>query len=273
MSKINTIALVLLLLVNIICAPLTIGCAQAEQQKSTTYKNTDTVDSTYESETIEYISKFISDSTSLAARCPSFCVSPGIGGCGSVAAGNVLAFFDRYDENLIPNHTAGKYLGNLYLYNGEDAGASQVINQLYGYMNSEDHIGATEQEFVDGLTRYCTEKGKKITFTSCMNKKNFSYSSAKSNLKSNQPIILFLSSYTLCTIKQQTNSDLLEYNVSDVNHIMVAFGYQTHTYVTATGTFDYEFLKVAAGLTYMSEGLFNINYKTEIDDALAVNIY
>lgn len=273
MSKINTIALVLLLLVNIICVPLTIGCAQAEQQKSTTYKNTDTVNDKLEMEYVNYTSKSISASTSLAVRCPAYCFSPEIGSCASIAAGNVVGFYDRYDENLIPNHTAGTYLGNLFLYSGEDDAVSEVITQLYQYMKSDDHLGATEQEFINGLTRFCNEKGKNITFTSCMKRKKLDYSSAQSSLKANQPIILFLQGYNVCTVESENGQDTIEYCVSDVNHIMVAFGFQTHTYITNTGTFDYEFLKVSSGLDYMSEGLFNINYKTQIDDALAVNIY
>lgn len=92
-------------------------------------------------------------------------------------------------------------------------------------------------------------------------------------MEANQPIILFLSGYNTVALTTEGNTDIVSYRVSDVNHIMIAFGYSVVDYVTSSGVITYNFFDVATGLSGMNIGLYDINYKTKINDALAVNIY
>ncbi len=221
-----------------------------------------------ENVTINYSTRTISETRSLAYRYPCYEYSPAYGSCAAIAGANVIGFYDRYDENLIPNHQSGSPIGNTYAYSLEDEAVKKVIVELYKYMGTTTS-GTTEQKFKDGMEDFCKDKGHSITFSSCMQGDAISYSKAKSYLDANQPVILFLSSYNVGTITQSTNYDKIEYYVSDVAHIMIAFGYRTYVY---NGSSTYQYLNVASGVSGYASGLFNINYKTKINNALAVNI-
>lgn len=250
--------------------------ASAEQQQREEIVYRDSAVVTYEENarsaaavediTINYSTRSL-DVHTLAYRFPAYTYSPAVGSCAAIAGGNVIGFYDRYDENLIPNHSSGRALGNTYIYSSEDSAVQAVIRELYDYM--EITSGATEQQFLDGMTNFCKDKGHSITFSSCMQNKSLSYSKAKSYLDNNQPVILFLDGYNVVDMTEQENRDYLTVYLSEATHIMIGFGYKTYVY---DGGAAYDYISVASGVTGYSSGLFNINYKTKINNALAVNI-
>lgn len=228
------------------------------------------ITATQTNQVINYVSRSVSTKT-LALRFPTYTYSSAAGACACVAGGNALGFYDRYDENLIPNHTSGTAIGTTFSYSYEDEAVMAVIDQLYVYMGT-DSTGTTETGFIEGITKYCKEKNKTVTFTSCMSSGSFSYTLAKKYLEANQPIILFLSGYNVASISESSNKDTINYLESTANHVMVGFGYKEYTYTLSTGTQTLSFLSVASGIIERSSGLFNTNYKTKINDALAINI-
>ncbi len=272
MLHLGTIALAALLALCSAAAPASLFDNDTDGANPVAYEDTASVNATVEAVKIPYTSKTLTESHSLALMYPNYNYSPAPGSCGSIAGANVIGFYDRYDENLIPNHVSGTLFGNTYLYELEDAAVIATIQTLYEYMGTE-HVGTTEDEFINGMTRYCTEKGKKISFTSCMSSKSFTYTSAKQKMKSNQPIVLFLSGYNTAILTTEGNTDTVNYLISTANHIMIGFGYEVYCYSTADGTITYEYINVSTGLDTATRTLFNINYKTKINDALAVNIY
>ncbi len=222
---------------------------------------------------ITYSSKTLTATGSLAFSHPTFNSSPAIGSCGAIAGGNVIGFYDRYDENLIPNHVSGTPILNTFSYNYGDIYTDALIKQLYDYM-AEGGVGMTENQFKNGLTRFCNEKGKSISFTSCMSYGSFDYSKMQTNMKANQPIVFFLSGYNVMQINIGEGSETLAYLVSTATHIMVGFGYKSYSYETPSGTQNYDFVSISSGLVGSSNfDFFDIHYQTHIDDALAVNIY
>lgn len=251
----------------------------AEQNEPVYYQETngfygDSSSSAYNARVdIPYISKTLTAVDSLAFRRPTLTFSPAIGSCGAIAGGNVIAFYDRYDENLIPNHVSGQSIFNAFAYSIGDQYTDALITQLYEYM-AGDGVGMTEKQFKDGFTRYCKEKGKSVSFTSCMSSGSFSYSKLQSSMKANQPIVFFLSGYNVLQIYSSEKLDTLAYTVSTVPHIMVGFGYSSYTYNTSTGTQSYDLISISSGLTGSGDlDYFDIHYQTHIDDALAINIY
>lgn len=234
---------------------------------SESYGDTGTNSATMENMKIEYTTRTL-DTHTLALRFPCFDYSPAIGSCAAIAGGNLIGFYDRYDENLIPNHSSGSVFGNTYLYNIEDTEVHAVIRELYDYMGTSTS-GTTEKQFKDGITDFCNDKGHSVTFSSCMQGGSFSFSTAKTYLDRNQPIVLFLNSYNVANMVERENYDAFSYYVSEVPHIMIGFGYKTYVY---DGTRTYNYLSVASGITGHTSGLYNIDYKTKINNALAVNI-
>lgn len=272
MLHLGTIALSALFVVCSAAAPASLFEKKSSEPLPAAYEDTASVNAVAETVDVPYSSKTLAKSHSLALWYPDYDYSPAVGSCGCIAGANVIGFYDRYDENLIPNHVSGIVFGNTYLYDLEDEAVIATIQTLYEYMGTE-HVGTTEDEFINGMTRYCTEKGKKISFTSCMSSKSFSYTSAQQKMESNQPIVLFLSGYNTAILETKENMDTVSYLVSTANHIMIGFGYEVYRYSTADGTVTYEYINVSTGLSSGTRRLFDIHYKTQINDALAVNIY
>ena len=210
---------------------------------------------------------------SMAIKHPCYTYSYSTAGCANVAGANVLGYFDRYDEELIPNHNSGTLLMGKYIYSLEDTYVYEVVRQLYTDMGT-DSEGTTVTEFKSGMTTYCNRKGKTITFTSCMKNGKFDYATAKSYMEADQPVVLFCSGYNVTDIWTYDQYDRLSYYESTGNHVMVGFGYQEVNYTLSNSTNAlYQYVRVASGVATKESGYFDINHNTNINDAYAINIY
>ena len=228
--------------------------------------------SSMQSFSIPYSSRDYSE-YDLAIFCPTYTFAPTAGACAPIAASNIVGFYDRYDENLIPNHKSGNLIGSWYAYAIEDEAVESVIRELYSLMGTTS-AGTTEDEFLDGLESFCESRGRKMETYSCMSGKSFSFSKAQSYIKdSNMPIALFLSGYNVGRRSSQDNEDLFSFYTSDANHVMVGFGYSTYIYQTSDGTLTKNYFNVASGLSGKSSGIYDISLSTQINDALAIRIY
>ena len=234
----------------------------------TTYNGSGSGTAYMENSQIAYSTRTI-DQKTLAYRYPTFYFSPAAGSCAAIGGGNLIGFYDRYFEDLIPNHTAGTPYANTFLYSIEDEAVVATIRTLYDYMGTSSN-GTTEDGFKNGINRYCSEKGLSVTYTSCMKGSSLDYAKSQSYLRSNQPIVLFLSGYNVSDMTTNNSTDYFATYVSPNTHVMIGFGFRTYVY---DGNNTYRYFAVASGITGHSEGLYNIDYKTQINDALAVNIY
>lgn len=210
---------------------------------------------------------------SMALKHPSYTFSANRADCACIAGANVLGFYDRYDEDLIPEHTSGKLVFGKYMYSNQDTYIHELVRQLYVDMGTNSE-GTTVTEFKNGMITYCNRKGKNISFTSCMRNNKFDYSVAKSYMESNQPIVLFCGGYNVANIDINEKSDDIIYYESSANHVMVGFGYKEINYtLTNFANVLYQFMTVASGVQLKDSGYYNINYNTNVNDAYAVNIY
>ncbi|MDE6412086.1 MAG: hypothetical protein K2L02_06120 [Clostridia bacterium] len=209
----------------------------------------------------------------MVMRHPSYSFSANRSDCACIAGANVIGFYDRYDENLIPEHTAGKFILGRYVYNNQDTYVYDLIRQLYSDMGTNNE-GTTVTEFKNGMITYCNRKGKSISFSSCMRNSRFDYSVAKSYMESNQPVVLFCSGYNVADVDFEEKSDRINYYESAGNHVMVGFGYVETTYTLAnSANLLYEYIMVASGVPTKTSGYYDIHYNTNVNDAYAVNIY
>lgn len=221
---------------------------------------------------IPYISRDYNE-YDLAIFYPTYTFAPTAGSCAPIAASNIVGFYDRYDENLIPNHKSGNLIGSWYAYAIEDDAVESVIRELHSLMGTTTS-GTTEDEFLDGLESFCKSKGRKMETYSCMSNGSFSFSKAKSYIEdSNMPIALFLSGYNVGYMSEADHADAYSYYKSDANHVMVGFGYATYIYQTSDGTLTKNYFNVAAGLSDNASGIYDISLDTKVNDALAIRIY
>ncbi len=227
-----------------------------------------------ESETIYYITKVETDSAQLAKRHPSVNTVTHANGCVPIAGANIIQFWDRYFPNLIENYTPGMEVGAYYLYYLPNRQVNEVTEELYSLMGTNTNgDGTSIEQFKSGMARYCSNKGYKISYESCMSLGKFSYSKAKEKIKNGRPLIIFNDLFTLATITSMDNSDQINYIKINAPHAMVGFGFKDIRYTLTNGETRIDnYLEVASGLMEYSNGYYNINYETIIDDTYGVYI-
>lgn len=211
----------------------------------------------------------------MALEVPQCTSSPYVGACACIAGANIIAFYDRYFEDLIPNSTPGHYLSETgYIYYGETSSMTNVVVQLYADMGTTSS-GTSEEQFKSGMQTFCNRLGYNVTFTSLMSDGELNYISLKNYVRTYyQPVALFLSGFNVAGMIEEDGKDSLGYYYSSENHIMVGFGFRQITYTYILGIKEtVRFVYVASGESVNSSGYFNINFKTKINSAYAVKIY
>ncbi len=236
------------------------------------YKQT-ALSSTHETVTIRFISR-TPESKSLSRKVPCY-YNPGDlnSACAAVAGTNIIGFYDRYHEELIPNHTAGFESYGYYFYNYADSYVYDAMRKLYSDMNGTAD-GISETNFKNGMQKYCEEKGLNCIFTPITSSGKLNFSAVKQSINENKPIALLVSTYTIADIISDTNYDKYGYDYYYGNHIMAGFGYYGLDYTLTDGSsLRSEFVYVSSGYTKPADAFFNINYSTNINSAYKVYIY
>lgn len=195
------------------------------------------------------------------------------GGCAAVAGGNIVGYFDRYYEDLIPNHTAGFDTENGYNYYFADHAVFSVIDKLYADMKGTAN-GISEANFKSGINKYCSRLGYTCELNSIMSSGKLNYMSVMSNMKANKPVVMFLSKFNNCEIGTIENVDYYHYDNYTGNHVMVGFGYRDIFYTLKDGSLmNYRMIKVATGFGDPSQAYFNIDYNTNVNAAYGAYIH
>ena len=157
------------------------------------YKNEQLKDPEYVTVEIHY-STYDIDTYGMAFATPMFSGSGLTGGCAAVAGGNLIGYFDRYYEDLIPNHSAGHEIDGHYVYNLVDSAVYSAIDQLYADMKGTAN-GISEANFKSGINKYCSRLGYTCELNSIMSSGKLNYMSVMSNMKANKPVVMFLSKF------------------------------------------------------------------------------
>lgn len=222
--------------------------------------------------TVTYTSKTV-DKDSVCYLPPSYGDIELSGACAAVAGTNILGFFDRYYEDLIPNHSAGYTYYGYYVYNVADTYVCNVMRELYSDMNGTA-AGISESNFKSGMEKYCAKKSRSCNFTDLKSWGKLDYSAVKTCIKDCKPLVMFLNTYNICDVNGYDGYDILNYTKSTGNHVMVGFGYADITYTLSNGAnANYQFIKVSTGFSDKKSAFFNINYNTNIVSAYRVNIF
>lgn len=213
------------------------------------------------------------DKKTLCLGMPKYFNSGWTSGCAAVAGGNLIGYYDRFYEDLIPNHTAGMSNGDLFIYYYQDEYVNSMISTLYAEMNGSAD-GITEADFKSGMKKYCSGKGLSCDFTSLKSGSSLSYNSVKNCINDGYPLVLFLNTYTVCSIFEQETFGEIFYEIHSGNHVMPGFGYTNVTYTLNDGSkSEYKFINVSTGWGDPSEAYFNIEYCTNIVSAYKVNVH
>lgn len=197
--------------------------------------------------------------------------------CANVAGANVIGYYDRYYDDLIPNCAAGILRGTNYTYypmNTFKEKKQAVIDWLYISMktNTTDN-GTTESDCLEGLSEYVQEKGRGITYSSIMTNNTFDFEKFESELREGKPIMFFLSGYNFVLVKDIENQVTITKNEYTGNHIVVAYGYQKVNYYNGNNVLIKTniYIYISTGILGTS-GFYLLNNGGNIDSAKAVDI-
>lgn len=199
--------------------------------------------------------------------------------CANVAGANVIGFYDRYYDELIPNCTVGLTRGSTYTYYAMGVNSTEkqaVINSLYTLMGTDAvQPGTTQAQFKNGLISYVNGKSKSASFNSVMSGSSFDLNKAIAEFKSGRPICLFMSGYNFSRVSDNGSTATLSKEIYSGNHIAVVFGYEKVNYYSSDGSLVATkiYLEAATGFNFTTTGRYIVNNNGTLNDAESVNIY
>lgn len=229
--------------------------------------------STYANVTYNYTSRDVVGPINTVGDCPFFePLSDLSNACGAVAGAEIVAFYDRYFTDLIPNWTPYYASNNKYRYQDETV-IPAIMRELYTLMRTNvDDVGVSETDFLNGLRSYINSKGHQVNYQSVMTANYLNYEQCKNAIQNNKVIVLFTTPTEVYHISSVPDRDTIgTINIAGA-HIMLIFGYCELTYYYNSDVIGYyKFLNVAMGRTgYTSE--FYKPESTSTQAAYIVNI-
>lgn len=229
---------------------------------------------TYDNEQIYYTNR-VENHKPLAKRHPAYLPVDLRNGCVPTAGTNIIGFYTRFFPELIPGFTPGIAVGNFYLYYEFPNGIDPVLQTLSDYMGTNvGKIGTDIAGFKKGMTRFCNEKGRSISYNSCMKSKKFSFELAKDYFDMGQPSVVFVNAFQVAELSNKEDHENAKYVIATAPHAMAGFGYDEITYTLTDGTTRHDdYVMVATGLFSFSTGYFNVNNIANIDDYYSISIY
>ncbi|MCI9504082.1 MAG: hypothetical protein HFE26_01645 [Clostridia bacterium] len=226
-----------------------------------------------QSETISYSHKE-TDEYCIKGDLPNYTAQSGGTSCANFAGTILVGYYDRFNENLIPNYKTYIKIGSIIRYKALGAETTQVLNELYQRMETDiDGEGTTINGFRSGMKSYAEAHGSAYV-SEDMGGLNFEKYQAA--VKNETPVAIFLSAFSLVsnsTAGSGAETITVDYYPAAA-HVVVACGYKVDTYYNGGGGIVAQktYLKVASGL-----GGYNISYlcldgNCQIDKALMIQL-
>lgn len=197
--------------------------------------------------------------------------------CAPVAGSNIIAYYARYFNDLIPGVTIGQERNGVFIYYPmrlSAAGKQAVIDELYQRMQTNvTGEGSTQSQYENGLASYVQSKGLAISYQSVLTNGSFDLSKAVAQLKNGNPISLSMIGFCFADVKDSGNSVTLNKRLYDGNHIAIAYGYEKVNYFNANGAITRSeiYLHIATGNENIT-GVYIVNKYGQLSHAKAVNI-
>ena len=222
---------------------------------------------------IYYTSRDIVEERETAGGAPLYNYTAGYSNaCGPIAGTAIVAFYDKYYPNLIPDWDSyypatGKYRPQVTTY------TNPVLSELYSLMQTNvKGDGVSESEFKTGLQTYINNHGYSASYTSVISGNSLNYSACKAAIDSNKVIVLFITPGVVYDFAEYSDHDTFTENSIAGNHIMYAYGYIQINYYNNTGLFRTEtFLEVSVGRAATTVAYFRVN-SSNLQAAYIVNV-
>lgn len=229
--------------------------------------------STYASETVSYTSREPLGPINTAGNCPFYHGPSDLSNaCGSVAGAEIVAFYDKYFPNLIPDWVS--HYEQVEAYRLQDSThVPALIRDLYTRMRTNvDDVGVSRTDFLNGLQSYINDAGYSVSYQSVMSGSKINYEMCKNAIANNKVIVLFSAPTNVYSVAIGTNQDsIIPTNIASA-HIMVIFGYYEVSYYNNSGLFRTDkYLNVALGKAGYTSKYYRVD-STTTQAAYIVNI-
>lgn len=226
--------------------------------------------SLYSSETISFDRK---ETDSKLNSAPHFVALTGMtNACGAVAGTEIVAYYDKYYPNMIPDwqsffSATGKYKQQDKVY------IPNIMNELYSLMRTNiDDAGVSENDFISGLTQYINGQGYNLSMQSVMSGTTIDYASCKTALNNNKVITLLSRATDLYDLSEGTTQDSIGTITISGSHIMIANGYKEIKYYKGNTLIRTDrYLIVSTGLEGVQTAFYKLNPHS-LNSAYIVNI-
>lgn len=196
--------------------------------------------------------------------------------CANTAGAIVLGYYDRFNENLIPNYKTYIQLGSLIRYKTSTTEIAELLVELHDLMGTDaGQLGTTYSGFQDGMRSYVTKQGYSYRTSNIFSWGKFDFEKYKSAVKAEQPVVLFLSGYGIVkSFSDSPSMDIITNGYTESTHVAVGCGYKTDIYYDGQGKISdtRNYLRIASGLEQYGIGYLNINGLGNIDKAVSVQI-
>lgn len=227
-------------------------------------------------ETIIYTRKEIAADYSIQYDLPNYTGKLGETGCANIAGAVLIGYYDRFNENLIPDYKVYKKLGASFSYKAPNEIIIAVMAELHDLMLTDvGKKGTTFPDFQTGMNKYVSQKGYTYVSNDVLSRGSFNIDNFKQSVQSGKPVALFLSGFAfLSSIEEVNGVDFIHSEYCAATHISVACGYKIYNYYNSNNQLiaTRTYLKVASGLAGYDITYLNINNLGNIDNAISVEI-
>ncbi len=226
--------------------------------------------SLYSNETVSFDRKETDSKLNLA---PRFVALEGItDACGAVAGAEIVAYYDKYYPNMIPEwqsffSASGKYKAQDEVY------IPSIMNELYSLMRiNVDDSGVSEDDFISGLTQYINGQGYGVSMQNVVSGTYIDYAACKTAIDNNKVIALLSRATDLYDLTEGTTQDNISTITISAQHIMIANGYKEINYYKGNTLIRTDrYLIVSTGLEGSKTAYYKVNPHS-LNSAYIVNI-
>lgn len=203
-------------------------------------------------ETISYYRKSVEE-YSFPGNIPSYW-NDSTTGCANVAGMEIIAFYDKDHESLIPEFQVYIRLGTVLKYKSPGAVIEAYMDELGDLMGTDSNgQGTSFSGFQTGMTLYVLKHGGLHYQSDNVCKTGgLDFSKFKSAIHAGNPVALFVPEYTLIpSITEGNGYDSIDSVHNTVAHVVASCGYRVDTYYDQSGRVieTRTYLKVASGLS------------------------
>lgn len=197
--------------------------------------------------------------------------------CGPITGTNVVGFYDRWYENLIPNFTPGLFRqADKYLYlPTPTAEVNSVMLKLGDLMKTIELGGTTSSNFKNGLKTYVNNQGYGFSYdTFYSSQKSVNFSILAQAINNGKVGVLMCDTYNFVTSINIFNGYVNIGKFTSTNpHMLMVYGYEIREYYSNGSVIRRDtFLKASNGSNSGVTGYIQLNDYLTIDEAIIISI-